>query len=81
MTRKQAKKALGPLELILFGVGVIIGAGIFATIGTALQAIRFVPEQGRRSYFLLPSRCCLRVCSAVLRRICFSCPISGSAYT
>ena len=29
------KKALGPFELILLGVGVIIGAGIFATIGTA----------------------------------------------
>src|SRR5437868_7715316 len=31
----QLKKALGPLNLIALGVGAIIGAGIFATIGTA----------------------------------------------
>ena len=31
----RLKKVLGPVELILFGVGVIIGAGIFATVGTA----------------------------------------------
>src|SRR5438132_6153265 len=31
----QLKRALGPLNLIALGVGAIIGAGIFATIGTA----------------------------------------------
>jgi hypothetical protein len=31
----QLKRALGPVQLTLFGVGAIIGAGIFATIGTA----------------------------------------------
>ena len=29
------KKVLGPLSLITFGVGAIIGTGIFATIGSA----------------------------------------------
>src|ERR1041385_1408686 len=31
----QLKKALGPINLIALGIGAIIGAGIFATIGTA----------------------------------------------
>src|SRR2546423_11070101 len=31
----QLKKALGPWNLVALGVGAIIGAGIFATIGTA----------------------------------------------
>ena len=31
----QLKKVLGPWNLIALGVGAIIGAGIFATIGTA----------------------------------------------
>src|ERR1700737_4702249 len=31
----QLKKALGPWNLIALGIGAIIGAGIFATIGTA----------------------------------------------
>src|SRR5436190_20779857 len=31
----KLKRALGPVQLTLFGIGAIIGAGIFATIGTA----------------------------------------------
>jgi len=31
----QLKRAPGPVQLTLFGIGAIIGAGIFATIGTA----------------------------------------------
>src|SRR5260221_13618891 len=31
----QLRRALGPVALTLLGVGAIIGAGIFATIGTA----------------------------------------------
>src|SRR2546429_9751970 len=31
----QLKKALGPWNLVALGIGAIIGAGIFATIGTA----------------------------------------------
>ena len=32
---RQLRRVLGPLQLTLLGVGAIIGAGIFATIGTA----------------------------------------------
>ena len=40
------KKVLGPVELILFGIGVIIGAGIFATIGTAAAGDALRPGAG-----------------------------------
>ena len=33
--KHQLKRTLGPLNLIALGIGAIIGAGIFATIGTA----------------------------------------------
>ncbi len=29
------KKVLGPLELVMLGIGGIVGAGIFALVGTA----------------------------------------------
>ena len=32
---RQLKRALGPVQLTLLGVGAIVGAGIFSTIGTA----------------------------------------------
>src|SRR5262249_30908370 len=31
----QMKRALGPIELIAMGIGAIVGAGIFAVIGSA----------------------------------------------
>src|SRR5262245_56090982 len=31
----RLKKALGPIDVTALGIGAIIGAGIFATIGTA----------------------------------------------
>src|SRR5260370_35831450 len=31
----QLRRALGPLQLTLLGVGAIVGAGIFSTVGTA----------------------------------------------
>src|SRR5512143_3932054 len=31
----QLKRALGPFDVTMLGIGAIIGAGIFATIGTA----------------------------------------------
>ena len=34
-TEHRLKKALGPIDVTALGIGAIIGAGIFATIGTA----------------------------------------------
>ncbi len=43
---KKLKKALGPIDVILLGIGVIIGAGIFATIGTAAAGDAMRPGAG-----------------------------------
>jgi APA family basic amino acid/polyamine antiporter len=32
----RLRRALGPVQLTLLGIGAIIGAGIFATVGTAV---------------------------------------------
>src|SRR3954449_9624702 len=42
----QLKKVLGPLNLIALGIGAIIGAGIFATIGTAAAGDAQRPGEG-----------------------------------
>src|SRR5438876_9597044 len=32
---RQLKRALGPIQLTLLGIGAIVGAGIFSLVGTA----------------------------------------------
>jgi len=76
------KKVLGPLELILFGVGVIIGAGIFATIGTAVAGDAARPGAGPAMIisFAMTAAACgfAALCYAEFASLV---PISGSAYT
>lgn len=76
------KKALGPLELVLFGVGVIIGAGIFATIGTAAAGDAVRPGAGPALIlsFAMTAVACgfAALCYAEFASLV---PISGSAYT
>lgn len=45
---RRLRRALGPLQLTLLGLGAIIGAGIFATIGTAAAGDAARPAPGRR---------------------------------
>jgi len=47
----QLKRVLGPFQLILFGIGAIIGAGIFATIGTAAAGDMYRPGAGPDGLF------------------------------
>ena len=42
------KRTLGPVNVTLLGIGAIIGAGIFATIGTPRRATRRDRAPGRR---------------------------------
>src|ERR1041384_857723 len=42
----QLKRALGPVQLTLFGIGAIIVSGIFATIGTAAAGDANLPGAG-----------------------------------
>ena len=73
----QLKKALGPVDLIVFGVGVIIGTGIFVLTGVAAGT-----EAG-------PAVAVSFVVAAIacgLAALCYAefastVPVAGSAYT
>src|SRR5438874_3886796 len=76
------KRTLGPLNITLLGIGAIIGAGIFATVGTAAAGDASRPGAG-------PSLMLSFVITAVVcafTALCYAefasmVPISGSAYT
>jgi APA family basic amino acid/polyamine antiporter len=78
----QLKRVLGPFQLILFGIGAIIGAGIFATIGTAAAGDAYRPGAGPALMlsFVITAVVCsfTALCYAEFTSIV---PISGSAYT
>jgi len=78
----QLKRALGPVQLTLFGVGAIIGAGIFATIGTAAagDANRLGAGPALMVSFVITAIVCAftALCYAEFASMV---PISGSAYT
>jgi APA family basic amino acid/polyamine antiporter len=78
----QLKKVLGPWNLVALGVGAIIGAGIFATIGTAAAGDGVRPGAG-------PALMLSFVFTAIVcgfSALCYAefasmVPVSGSAYT
>jgi len=78
----QLKKVLGPWNLIALGVGAIIGAGIFATIGTAAAGDHLRPGAGPAlmlSFFLTAIVCAFTaLCYAEFASMV---PVAGSAYT
>src|SRR5437763_13231942 len=78
----QLRKALGPWNLVALGVGAIIGAGIFATIGTAAAGDAQRPGAGPALMlsFVLTAVVCgfSALCYAEFASMV---PVSGSAYT
>ncbi|PYQ28341.1 MAG: amino acid permease [Acidobacteria bacterium] len=78
----QLKKALGPWNLVALGVGAIIGAGIFATIGTAAAGDIHRPGAGPGLMlsFVITAIVCgfTALCYAEFASMV---PVSGSAYT
>src|SRR6266511_1302080 len=78
----QLKKALGPWNLVALGIGAIIGAGIFATIGTAAAGDPARPGAGPALMisFILTAVVCgfTALCYAEFASMV---PVSGSAYT
>jgi len=78
----QLKRVLGPWELISLGVGAVVGAGIFAVIGTAAAGGANHPGAG-------PALVISIVITAIGCGFCALCyaefaalvPIAGSAYT
>src|SRR5688572_24944871 len=78
----QLKKVLGPWNLIALGIGAVIGAGIFATIGTAAagDASRPGAGPGLMLSFVITAVVCgfTALCYAEFASMV---PVSGSAYT
>src|SRR5215467_9627150 len=78
----QLRRALGPVQLTLFGIGAIIGAGIFATVGTAAagDANRVGAGPALMVSFIITAVVCgfTALCYAEFASMV---PISGSAYT
>ncbi len=73
----QLKRSLGPLDLIVFGVGVVIGAGIFTLTGRAAHE---TAGPAIVLSFVVAAVCC------ALAAMCYAefastVPVSGSAYT
>src|SRR5436309_6007671 len=78
----QLKKVLGPWNLMGLGIGAIIGAGIFATIGTAAAGDAQRPGAGPALIlsFVLTAVVCgfSALCYAEFASMV---PVAGSAYT
>ena len=73
----QLKKRLGALDLTVFGIGVVIGAGIFTLTG---RVARDYAGPGVVFSFILAAICC------ALAALCYAefastVPVAGSAYT
>jgi len=82
VAERRLKKALGPIDVTALGIGAIIGAGIFATIGTAAAGDPTRPGAGPGLIlsFVLTAIACgfAALCYAEFAAMI---PISGSAYT
>ncbi|HZE73581.1 MAG TPA: amino acid permease [Pyrinomonadaceae bacterium] len=80
--KRTLKRTLGPLNVTLLGIGAIIGAGIFATVGTAAAGDSARPGAGPSlmvSFAITAIVCAFTaLCYAEMAAMV---PISGSAYT
>jgi APA family basic amino acid/polyamine antiporter len=80
--KHQLRRALGSFDVLMLGIGAIIGAGIFATIGTAAAGDALRPGAGPALIlsFAVTAVACgfAALCYAELAAMV---PISGSAYT
>ncbi len=79
---QQLKRALGAFDIIMFGIGAIIGAGIFATTGTAVAGDVMRPGAGPAiilSFIFTAIACAF--CGLCYAEFASLVPISGSAYT
>ena len=78
----KLKRVLGSFDVVMLGIGAIIGAGIFATIGTAAAGDAIRPGAGPALMlsFVLTGVACgfAALCYAEFASMV---PISGSAYT
>jgi len=79
---QSLKRTLGPIQLTALGIGAIIGAGIFATVGTAAAGNADRPGAGPAiiiSFIITAIACAF--CALCYSELASLIPISGSAYT
>ena len=78
----QMKRALGPLQLIALGIGAIVGAGIFAVIGSAAAGGGHHDGAGPALVIsILITAIGCGFCALCYAEFASLVPISGSAYT
>ncbi|TAH37365.1 MAG: amino acid permease [Planctomycetota bacterium] len=82
--RVGLKRTLGPVNLTLLGIGAVIGAGIFATVGSAAAGDPETLRPGAGPSLMLSFVITAVVCG--FTALCYAefasmVPISGSAYT
>ncbi len=79
---RQLKRELGAFDVVMLGIGAIIGSGIFATIGTAVagDATRAGAGPAIVLSFILTAIACA-FCGLCYAEFASLVPISGSAYT
>lgn len=79
---RQLKRVLGSFDIVMLGIGAIIGSGIFATIGTAVagDALRQGAGPAIVVSFLLTAVACA-FCGLCYAEFASLVPVSGSAYT
>src|SRR3954462_12177676 len=79
---QQLKRVLGPFQLTMLGIGAIVGAGIFSTVGTAAAGDLNRPGAGPAlilSFVIVAIACGFTaLCYAEFAAMV---PVSGSAYT
>jgi APA family basic amino acid/polyamine antiporter len=78
----KLRRVLGPYDILMLGIGAIIGSGIFATIGTAVAGDALRPGAGPAivlSFGLTAVACAF--CGLCYAEFASLVPISGSAYT
>jgi APA family basic amino acid/polyamine antiporter len=78
----QLKRSLGAFDVVMLGIGAIVGAGIFATIGTAAAGDPTRPGAGPALILSFA----VTACGCGFAALCYAefaamVPISGSAYT
>lgn len=81
-SERGLRRVLGPIQLTMLGIGAIVGAGIFATVGNAAAGDSARPGAGPAlviSFLVTAGACALTaLCYAEFASLA---PISGSAYT
>ena len=80
--RSELKKTLNVFDLIVIGIGAVVGTGIFTIIGTAIQGSIESPGAGPAIVISMV----LAAVACVFSALCYSeiaamIPVAGSAYT